>query len=520
MGSEQGPVLMIGLDAAEISLIRQWMDEGALPNLRALRERGGFGPLASTAPWLVGSPWPSFYTGTSPAEHGLYHYLVWDPRRMTHERPAPDWLPLRPFWRRVARAGRRVVAVDVPMAYPPEPFPGVEINGWATHEVLGSRSAHPAELMDWVHRNFGQPPLGSEETHLRPADQMLQLRDECLRATERAADLGVALMQRQPWDLFLCGLAATHRAGHQLWDPSHVAGTARPEQARQLRDALKAIYIAGDAAIGRLVAQAGPRATTLVFSLHGMGPNVSRADLLREMLARILADRGNVDAPLVKRRLLDGLRERIPGGWRSQVKRRLPTALQDYLTLYWRSGGTDWAATRAFAAFSDLDGYVRINLRGREAAGVVEPGPEYEALCARIEQGLKSFVDEDSGEPVVDGLARLDDLYPTGRMRHHLPDLMVRWSPQPAASHRRIVSPRFGAIPWPTPGHHPQGRSGNHRPDGFLLAAGPSLQPGALEQGHILDLAPTAYDLLGLPVPPDLQGRSLLPDLVRRHAPA
>ena len=58
------PVLMIGIDAAEVSLLQKWMDEGALPNLRALQVRGAFGRLTSTAQWLVGSPWPSFYTGT------------------------------------------------------------------------------------------------------------------------------------------------------------------------------------------------------------------------------------------------------------------------------------------------------------------------------------------------------------------------------------------------------------------------------------------------------------------------
>ena len=71
------PVLMIGIDAAEISLVRKWMHDGSLPNLRALRDRGAFGRLQSTARWLVGSPWPSFYTGTTPADHGMYHYLVW-----------------------------------------------------------------------------------------------------------------------------------------------------------------------------------------------------------------------------------------------------------------------------------------------------------------------------------------------------------------------------------------------------------------------------------------------------------
>jgi predicted AlkP superfamily phosphohydrolase/phosphomutase len=43
------PVLMIGLDAAEFSLIEQMMAEGRLPNLAALQARGVQRSLRSTA---------------------------------------------------------------------------------------------------------------------------------------------------------------------------------------------------------------------------------------------------------------------------------------------------------------------------------------------------------------------------------------------------------------------------------------------------------------------------------------
>jgi hypothetical protein len=55
------PVLMIGIDAAEISLVRKWMHDGSLPNMRALRDRGAFGRLQSTARWLVGLTMAQFF---------------------------------------------------------------------------------------------------------------------------------------------------------------------------------------------------------------------------------------------------------------------------------------------------------------------------------------------------------------------------------------------------------------------------------------------------------------------------
>lgn len=52
------------------------------------------------------------------------------------------------------------------------------------------------------------------------------------------------------------------------------------------------------------------------------------------------------------------------------------------------------------------------------------------------------------------------------------------------------------------------GLSGAHEgaPDGFLLAYGSHVEPGALPRGSIVDLAPTALYFLGLPVPRDMDG--------------
>jgi len=508
--------LMIGMDAAEMSLIERWMDEGVLPNLRSVRDRGAFGALTSTAPWLVGSPWPSFYTGTPPSQHGLYHYLVWRPERMQHQRPAPQWMPLRPFWRSIA-ASRRVIAVDVPHVYAPQPFDGIEISGWATLETLDPPASHPPELLSWAYRNFGKTQLGNEEAYPLSATRLLKVRDQCVSTSRRVGDLGVALMQKQPWDLFMICFAATHRAGHQLWDPGSMAGEASAAQARALAEALKDIYVACDTAIGQLVRAAGSEVTTLVFSLHGMGANVSRSELLPEMLARVLAERGGTQRLGSRAHFTHHLRALLPAPLRSWIKNRLPSSIQDRLTMFWRAHGVDWSSTPAFVALCDLDGYIRINLRGREASGIVEPGADFEGLCAHIRQGLNSFVDADSGQPVVEAIIGIGDLYPGERTSEHLPDLMIRWCPTPAALHRRIVSPAMAPSAWPTPGHDPLGRRGNHRPDGFLLASGARVAQGIPIQGaHILDLVPTVYDLLDLPRPAELRGHSLLPALERR----
>ena len=132
-------LVMIGLDAAEPRLIEQWMADGSLPNIKRLRDRGSYGRLASSADWLAGSPWPTFYSGVLPDEHGFYHNLGWHPDRMKAVRPTPDDLPLTPFWRDLSRLGSRVIAVDVPMTYAHSRSTGLRspaghrTTGWCLH---------------------------------------------------------------------------------------------------------------------------------------------------------------------------------------------------------------------------------------------------------------------------------------------------------------------------------------------------------------------------------------------------
>lgn len=501
-------VLMIGLDAGEPSLIERWTADGSLPNLAKLKASGVYGRLASSAEWLVGSPWPSFYTSSTPADHGFYHYLLWHPDRMATARPTDAVLPMRPFWRDLG-ARARVLAVDVPLTYNAEPFNGVEIAGYGTHETLIGTASSPPELLARVTREFGAPARLDEIYDLSKPKDLLRERDSMLAITRQVTDMTTALMRRESWDLGIVCYVAPHRVGHRIWNLTGLGSQPSVAERPQIEDALRQVYIGCDRAIGRLCEAAGPAATAIVFSVHGMGENTCRTELLEEMLDRVLTGRNAPRVQAGKTGGLKRLRKLIPVTWRHEFKRRLPQVLQDQLTAYWRTGGVDWSRTRAVSLLADLQGYIRINLKGREAEGVVAPGEDYENLCAQISEGLATFRDVDTGDPVVSRVGRSREVFGDGERVDRLPDLLVRWSTVPAARHRAIESQRFGAIPWPTPGLAFTGRSGNHQPEGFVVAAGPGISPARLDGADVMDLAPTVHALLGVPVPARMKGRPL-----------
>jgi hypothetical protein len=90
---------LIGLDAADPILVQQWIEDGTLPNLAALKKTGTYVRLTTSAKFLAGSPWPTFYTCQPPCNHGVYQDFQWCHERMGYYSPKPDWLPISPFWR-------------------------------------------------------------------------------------------------------------------------------------------------------------------------------------------------------------------------------------------------------------------------------------------------------------------------------------------------------------------------------------------------------------------------------------
>ncbi|MEM9911253.1 MAG: hypothetical protein AAF922_10760 [Pseudomonadota bacterium] len=493
---------MIALDAADLSLLHHCVEMGHMPVFGELLKRGCSGKLSSLGRWLPGSVWPSFYTSSAPSQTGFHHYLQWSSQEMALRRPEPLSIGT-PFWRCLTNEGAQVIAIDMPFASAPSA--GIELTGWATLDSLEPPCAHPLELLSEIQTRLGPSPRVDEMHALQTFQALRQLRDEQIQIAGMLAELSEFLLARETADLFLLTFPGLHRGGHWLWDESGLLAAPPSSERKELEAALPAVYAATDQALGRVL-DAADADEIILFSLHGMGPNTSRVEILDDMLSLVLADGGQVTRPL---KLWEQMRKALPPTLRHAVKTNLPTKLQDRLTGFWRTGGRNWKTTPALTQVADLTGYIRLNISGREADGALSKDDVLE-LCERVSEGFATFVDADSGEPVVQRVARIDEVVQEGPRRELLPDLMVDWSDIPAARHRSIVSDTFGSIDWPTPGRHPSGRSGNHRAEGFYLAFGAGLPQGDGPSGSILDLAPTVLSRLGITVPEQFQGAPLL----------
>jgi predicted AlkP superfamily phosphohydrolase/phosphomutase len=425
---------------------------------------------------------------------------------------ASEVCTLDPFWRNFGAEGPRSVVIDVPLVPLPKPIHGVEVCCYGTHERLVPFATEPPELAQYLEKSIGRLPMEEEIHHRVSYDRLLRERNMLIETTGYVAEMADHLLGDEEWGFGLVCFSACHRAGHKLWNASGSNGKGTAAEATELTRALRDVYVAVDTAVGRIVDLAGPDTDVLAFSLHGTGPNTSYVPILPDLLDRILLDAERESAPGFLRRL----RYAISPEARGWAKRRLPVRVQDRLSTFWRTR-RDWSKTKAISLAADIHGFIRINLAGREAEGVVSPH-DYIAVCDKIAEGLLSFRDVDTGEPVVSQVLRRTDLYKEGAYAERLPDLIVVWCNRPACECESLVSERYGKVNWPTPGSNPDGRSGNHRFQGWLAASGPSIEPGTeICDATILDIAPTVLTLLGHAIPADMAGAPLLPVMARQR---
>jgi len=79
-GSAPEPrVVILGFDGVDAHIVEEMLSRGELPNLAALKARGGYSPLTPTVPAQTPVSWATFSTGLDPGGHEIFDFLKRDP---------------------------------------------------------------------------------------------------------------------------------------------------------------------------------------------------------------------------------------------------------------------------------------------------------------------------------------------------------------------------------------------------------------------------------------------------------
>lgn len=481
-GSMPARVMVIGLDGATFDVMDPLMAQGRLPHLSGLRRDGVSSALASTFPDSSAPAWTSCRTGVNPGMHGVFEF--WRLEGYRWELASSLDVRAPTVEQMLSRRGFRVCMVNVPLTYPPKPLLGVVVPGLPV--PLSSRAFHVAvpdsSLASLLE---GWPPDALPDAGDAPRHVVLA---RYLSAHRQRAGIVAELLARGQWDFFMVVFTLADKIQHTFWRERllFAEGDRRPE-VTALGGAVDSCYELLDDTVGRLLSRTDESAHVMVVSDHGFGscdhqfyPNVwlrQRGYLRLKPFHKIHA-----------RQIV----------WRSG-KGRVP---RPAVVIGPPCRRIAWERTKAFGALYVESRAIWLNMRGRQPRGTVSEGEEAEALAREIADGLQALTMPD-GTPVVDRVLAPEEVF-RGPHTREWGDLLIRVQ-DPGT---RILGV-FTGDELVEPVTDLRVATGQHRPEGIFLARGPRVAMPPAGGAHIMDVAPTVLDLLGVTVPPYMEGKAL-----------
>lgn len=483
--------LLIGLDGAEPTLLERWTDEGYLPHLASLRNRGSYLHCDSTVPPATFPAWTTCVTGVNPGRHGIFDFTEVIPGRYAIRFVNATFRKAPAVWSILSAAGKRVGILGVPATYPPETVNGFMVSGFDSPVAtcIDRSFVHPPDLYEEVR---GWRFADFQETRIGPGWHAAAL-PRLLDSIAKKEAIARKLFRQEPWDFFMVVFGEADTAGHHFWlfqddhSPRHQPG---------FPDAILQVYARLDKAVGGFLEEVGDDVLVGVVSDHGFGGSGTGVLHLNNWLAE--RDYLNFRAGFGSFAKRLGVAV-TPAQWQGVLFRRLSN-LAARAESRSRFHGIDWTQTRAWSEELNYFPSIRVNLRGREPQGQVNP-PDYEAFCRDLSAELEGWW------PVRKAWRR-DELY-HGPYVDRAPDIILELALEEGYSHSCLRSrggPAFRRLlPHEYLGGKERGTAGAHRATGVLFLS----TPAETDRARLEDVAPMVLAHMGVTGPP-MDGRSLL----------
>jgi predicted AlkP superfamily phosphohydrolase/phosphomutase len=453
--------MIIGLDCAEPSLVLdRWRDD--LPVLASLMDRGIYGTLTSVIPPITVPAWSCMMSSRTPGDLGVYGFRNRPDHSYDGMRIADSTAIREPrLWDLATRNGKQSIVVGVPGTYPLRPLNGVMVSCFLTPSVQ-QQYTYPPTLRTEVEQVVGEYMFDCPQFRTDDKEDLLR---QVYEMTDRRFRLADHLLGTKPWQLFAMVEIGTDRMHHGFWkfmDHEHRKYAPGP-----FEDAILDYHRHVDAAVGRLLEHADDETTVLVVSDHG-AKRMDGGIRVNEWLRR--------EGLLATERDVNGT-----------------TSLGE--------AGIDWSQT---TAWGEGGYYARIflNVRGREPEGVVD-AERYEEVRDDLARRLAEIPDE-QGRPIGTKVYKPEEVYET--VEGVAPDLIVHFGDL----HWRSVGTIGGDEGIHTFENDTGPDDANHAQDGLLIMAGRNVPADGPREGmHLLDVAPTVMQLLGLEPLPSMRGTPL-----------
>jgi predicted AlkP superfamily phosphohydrolase/phosphomutase len=333
--------------------------------------------------------------------------------------------------------------------------------------------AHPTAYSIYLSKRQGRfATLGLAEDTWALNEKILEddsFLQQCIDADAEREEMFLDSLDKVKRGLCAAVFDGTDRIQHMFWryiDPDHPArdgfGT------HQERTAIEDHYRRCDELVGKVLAKCDNKDTwVLVISDHGFKPFRRGIDLNRWLIDNeYMALKPDADG-------------------------------SKYLT------DVDWSRTRAFAI--GLAG-IYLNVKGREAQGIVKAGEEEAELRRELCSKLTGLRDDERNELAISQALNSHKVY-NGPYRPEGPDVIVGYN----VGYRVSWDAAVGRVTGSVFSDNTKAWSGDHCID-------PELVPGVMfsnrrinaEEPRLMDIGPTVLDMFGVPVPKQMDGRPFM----------
>lgn len=486
--------LVVGIDGACRNVLQPLFDEGELPTLQSLFTDGVAGQLTSTSPPWSASAWPTIYSGMNPGKHGIFDFLRFD----GYDWDLVDATDIREptLWERLDEEGITSVIVNAPVTHPPADIDGAILPG---HVLSEDPRGHPAGIIEEVREHIGTYSIYDPQhtPRDRPERTVLHLRS----LTRSRGEAFRYLVDQFDPEFGLLYFQQTNTTFHEF-----------PGDRRRAR----AVYRAVDATLEYVLRTCDPD-TVFVVSGHGSDEYNHRFRMnvfLKEHGYVESMHRGNgmpmwtpIHGPttdenpfgqrageiaaqfgITSQRIAD-LLDRI--GIRGSVESMVPDTV-----IRAASEQVDFTASAAYMRSNGEFG-VRINLSGRDPAGVVPP-EQYEAVREDLID-LLSNVTMPSGDHVFETVARSEEVF-HGPFVDEAVDIVTI-----PANFETYLTPWLAGSRFETPSE----RAWDHTNTGIIAAHGNRIDGSMVDDAHLVDVAPSVLLTLGVEPHSRMDGQPL-----------
>lgn len=445
LGKRNRRVVVIGLDGTPFSYMQRLLDQGEMPNFRKLMVEGSFKRMDSVIPCVSSVAWSSFMTGKSPAKHGIYGFVDRKPGSYEVFIPTASHVVGPTLWGYLSTQGKRVFAMNVPVTYPPKPVNGILIGGFLCTNI--DKIAYPPSVSEQLKAmNYR---IDVDAWQARESREKL-LEDVNYTFGKRVEAL-FHFYEQEPWDFFMAHVMETDRLHHFLWEPMEAGDP-------QYAPAFLRFYRRIDELLGQMRDRVGEDTTLIVLSDHGFC-TIKKEVFLNHWLQQ--------------------------EGW-LKFKTSPPGSLGDL-----------HPDTKAYSL---IPGRIFVNVRGREPAGSVDPGENYERVRSALAEQLLEMSDPDTGDRIIERVVMREEVYRSGRQ-----DVVERAADLFVLSYdgydlkgnvnKTLLTEKSALV-------------GMHTVyDAMLYIRGEEI---VKEDLCIVDVMPTILQIMGVPAPADLDGVSCI----------